>query len=69
MAACRSRAGECGGLPATSSAQLAALYPEAGGTYVYARHRLGDYWGFLAGWSFVVGKTASLAAMALTFGG
>jgi APA family basic amino acid/polyamine antiporter len=53
---------------ATSSAQLAALYPEAGGTYVYARHRLGSYWGFLAGWSFVVGKTASLAAMALTFG-
>lgn len=53
---------------ATSSAQLAALYPESGGTYVYARHRLGDYWGFLAGWSFVVGKTASLAAMALTFG-
>lgn len=53
---------------ATSSAQLAALYPEAGGTYVYARHRLGEYWGFLAGWSFVIGKTASLAAMALTFG-
>jgi basic amino acid/polyamine antiporter, APA family len=53
---------------ATSSAQLAALYPEAGGTYVYARKRLGGYWGFLAGWSFVVGKTASLAAMALTFG-
>jgi basic amino acid/polyamine antiporter, APA family len=53
---------------ATSSAQLAALYPEAGGTYVYARRRLGGYWGFLAGWSFVVGKTASLAAMALTFG-
>jgi basic amino acid/polyamine antiporter, APA family len=53
---------------ATSSAQLAALYPEAGGTYVYARERLGGYWGFLAGWSFVVGKTASLGAMALTFG-
>jgi basic amino acid/polyamine antiporter, APA family len=53
---------------ATSSAQLAARYPEAGGTYVYARERLGPYWGFLAGWSFVVGKTASLAAMALTFG-
>lgn len=53
---------------ATSSAQLAALYPESGGTYVYARQRLGEYWGFLAGWSFVVGKTASLAAMALTFG-
>lgn len=53
---------------ATSSAQLAALYPESGGTYVYARKRLGNYWGFLAGWSFVVGKTASLSAMALTFG-
>lgn len=53
---------------ATSSAQLAALYPESGGTYIYARRRLGGYWGFLAGWSFVVGKTASLSAMALTFG-
>ncbi len=53
---------------ATSSAALAARYPQAGGTYVYARERLGGYWGFLAGWSFVVGKTASLAAMALTFG-
>ena len=53
---------------ATSSAQLAAMYPESGGTYVYARERLGDYWGFLAGWAFVVGKIASLAAMALTFG-
>lgn len=53
---------------ATSSAQLAAVHPEAGGTYVYARERLGGYWGFLAGWSFVVGKTAALAAMALTFG-
>ena len=53
---------------ATSSAELAALYPESGGTYVYARKRLNDYWGFLAGWGFVVGKIASLAAMALTFG-
>lgn len=53
---------------ATSSAQLAAVYPEAGGTYVYAGERLGHYWGFLAGWGFVLGKTASLAAMALTFG-
>ena len=53
---------------ATSSAQLAALHPEAGGTYVYARRHLGEYWGFLAGWSFVAGKLASLSAMALTFG-
>ncbi len=53
---------------ATSSAQLAALYPASGGTYVYGRQRLGHRWGFLAGWGFVVGKTASCAAMALTFG-
>src|SRR3954467_5353081 len=53
---------------AVSSARLAALYPSSGGTYVYGRKRLGDLWGFLAGWGFVVGKTASCAAMALTFG-
>jgi APA family basic amino acid/polyamine antiporter len=53
---------------ATSSAQLAALYPESGGTYVYGRERLGHFWGYLAGWSFVVGKSASCAAIALTFG-
>jgi APA family basic amino acid/polyamine antiporter len=53
---------------ATSSARLAALYPQSGGTYVYGRERLGPFWGYLAGWSFVVGKTASCAAMALTVG-
>jgi APA family basic amino acid/polyamine antiporter len=53
---------------ATSSARLAALYPASGGTYVYGRERLGAFWGYLAGWSFVVGKTASCAAMALTVG-
>jgi APA family basic amino acid/polyamine antiporter len=53
---------------ATSSAQLAALYPESGGTYVYGRKRLGNFWGFVAGWSFVAGKLASCAAMAMTFG-
>jgi APA family basic amino acid/polyamine antiporter len=52
---------------ATSSAQLAAAYPTSGGTYVYGRERLGPWWGFFAGWSFIVGKTASCAAMALTF--
>ena len=52
---------------ATSSAQLAALYPESGGAYVYGRKRLSAFWGFLAGWGFVIGKLASCAAMALTF--
>jgi len=53
---------------ATSSARLAARYPQSGGTYVYGRDRLGEFWGYLAGWSFVVGKMASCAAMALTVG-
>ncbi|MFF0720242.1 APC family permease [Micromonospora sp. NPDC003816] len=53
---------------ATSSARLAARYPESGGTYVYGRERLGPFAGFVAGWGFVVGKTASCAAMALTVG-
>lgn len=54
-------------LNATASAQLASQYPTSGGTYVYGRERLGPWAGYLAGWSFVVGKTASCAAMALTF--
>ncbi|MFN6544156.1 APC family permease [Mycolicibacterium nivoides] len=53
---------------ATSSARLAARYPQSGGTYVYGRERLGEFWGYTAGWSFIVGKTASCAAMALTVG-
>jgi len=53
---------------ATSSAQLAAHHPESGGTYVYGRERLSPFWGHVAGWGFIVGKTASCAAMALTAG-
>ena len=53
---------------AMSSSRLAARYPQSGGAYVYGRERLGEFWGYLAGWSFVVGKTASCAAMALTVG-
>ncbi len=52
---------------AVASAQLAAAYPTSGGTYFYGRERLGPWWGFTAGWGFVVGKLASCAAMALTF--
>ncbi|PFG40818.1 amino acid/polyamine/organocation transporter (APC superfamily) [Georgenia soli] len=52
---------------ATSTAQLAATYPTSGGTYVYGREQLGPWWGYAAGWCFVVGKTASCAAMATTF--
>lgn len=50
---------------ARSTAQLAAVHPTSGGAYAYGRAELGPVWGFLAGWCFVVGKTASCAAMAL----
>jgi len=52
---------------ATSSAQLAAVHPVSGGTYAYARAEIGPWTGFVAGWCFVIGKTASCAAMAMTF--
>src|SRR5215218_5261149 len=53
---------------ASSSAALAARYPESGGAYAYGRRRLGRFWGFLAGWAFLAGKLGSCAAMALTLG-
>ncbi len=53
---------------ASSSAQLARLYPASGGTYAYAKVRLSDLWAWMAGWGFIVGKLASCAAVALTFG-
>jgi APA family basic amino acid/polyamine antiporter len=53
---------------ATSSAELAAIYPASGGTYVYGRERLGALWGFLAGTGFIAGKIASCAAAALAVG-
>jgi APA family basic amino acid/polyamine antiporter len=52
---------------AVASAQLAMTYPSSGGTYLFGRVVLGPWWGFLAGWGFVIGKTASCAAMATTF--
>ncbi|KJL21561.1 APC family permease [Microbacterium azadirachtae] len=51
---------------ATSSARLAAAHPVSGGAYAYGRAELGPWWGFIAGWCFVIGKLASCAAMAMT---
>jgi APA family basic amino acid/polyamine antiporter len=53
---------------ATTSAELAALYPSSGGTYVYGRERLGPTWGYLAGIAFIAGKIASCGAAALAVG-
>lgn len=53
---------------ASTTATLAAAMPTSGGNYAYARTLLSPTWGFVAGWAFLAGKTASAAAMALTFG-
>ncbi|MGH8827756.1 MAG: APC family permease [Jiangellaceae bacterium] len=53
---------------ATSTAQLAAVHPRAGGAYHYGRERLGSRWGALAGYAFLIGKLASSATAALAVG-
>lgn len=53
---------------ATSTAQLAAVHPRAGGAYHYGRERLGPRWGALAGYAFLIGKLASSATAALAVG-
>ena len=53
---------------ASSSAQLASLYPQTGGTYMYANKVLGKLPGNIAGIVFILGKTVSCVAIALTLG-
>lgn len=53
---------------AASTAQLAAIHPVAGGAYAYGGRELGPAWGFVAGFAFVMGKIASVAAMSLAIG-
>lgn len=48
-----------------SSSQLAAAHPVAGGTYEYAHRFLHPLAGWLAGWTFLIAKSASAAAAAL----
>ncbi len=54
---------------AMSSAQLAIAYPRAGGTYEFGTRVLGDWWGYSAGWMFIVANTVGPGAIALAFGG
>jgi APA family basic amino acid/polyamine antiporter len=56
----------CNGL---SSAQLAANHPVSGGTYEYGYRYLNPLLGFIAGWSFLLAKSASAATAALGFAG
>ena len=53
---------------ASSSAQLSSLFPKTGGTYLYAKEVLGKPYAIVAGTVFIVGKTISCIAIALTIG-
>ena len=48
-----------------SSAQLAAVHPVSGGTYEYGNHFLNSWFGFTAGWMFMVAKSSSAATAVL----
>ncbi len=50
---------------ALSSAQLAARYPHAGGTYEYGYRVLHPWAGFAAGWMFLASKTAAAGTVGL----
>ncbi len=51
-----------------SSAQLAAIYPQSGGTYEYGYQLLNPTFGFAAGWMFLISKLAAAGVVAISFG-
>lgn len=53
---------------ALSSADLAANFPRAGGTYEYANRVLNPWLGFAAGWMFLASKLAAGGTVVLGFG-
>ena len=52
---------------ALSVAQLATIYPTAGGMYAYPSKFLNPTLGFISGWGYFLGKTASPALLANAF--
>jgi APA family basic amino acid/polyamine antiporter len=56
-------------LGALSYGELAAMFPRAGGQYVFLRESMGPLMGFLYGWTlFLVIQTGTIAAVAVAFG-
>jgi len=53
---------------ASSSIQLAAVFPRSGGTYEFGRRMLGNWWGYIAGWMFLVANTVGPGVSAIAFG-
>jgi APA family basic amino acid/polyamine antiporter len=59
-------------LGAISLAELGTMIPRSGGQYVYARYALGEYAGFIVGWSDWIsscGSTAAVSLLIATFAG
>ena len=55
-------------LGAVSYGELAAMFPKAGGNYVYLREGISPLFGYLYGWTlFVVIQTGTIAAVAVAF--
>src|SRR5207342_2465556 len=56
-------------LGALAYGELAAMFPRAGGQYVFLRESMGPLMGFLYGWTlFLVIQTGTIAAVAVAFG-
>jgi len=55
-------------LGANALAELATLVPRSGGQYVFVRHALGDYAGFIVGWSDWLSTCGTTALVAITIG-
>lgn len=55
-------------LGAATLAELGAMVPESGGQFVFARRAMGDYAGFMIGWSDWISTCASVAAVTVSFG-
>src|SRR5438128_1721761 len=55
-------------LGAISLSELGAMIPRSGGQYVFARYALGEYAGFIVGWSDWISTCGSAAAVSLVIG-
>ena len=55
-------------LGAIQIAELGTMIPRSGGQYVFARHALGDYAGFVVGWSDWISTCGTTAAVSIVVG-
>jgi basic amino acid/polyamine antiporter, APA family len=56
-------------LGAISLAELGTMLPRSGGQYIFARYALGEYAGFIVGWSDWISTCGTTAALSLVVGG